>query len=462
MSRLVEAGVAGLARLFADGAVRPTDACEAHLEAIAAHDGALRSYVHVDAEGARRAAQHSADRWRAGCPRSRIDGIPVAVKANIAVAGFPWHAGIAAYRGRVAARDAACVTRLREAGVVVLGLANMHEGALGGTTDNAAFGRTHNPWRHGWTAGGSSGGSAAAVAAGLCAAALGTDTLGSVRIPSAYCGVFGHKPARGWISRDGVVPLSPSLDEVGVHARSAEDCAWLMAVLTGAVPTGAVQTGRDIVPQAAAARVAVLDVTGQVKVCPATSAALAEAADRAAAAGLSIERLRLDLDYGRLRRAALLLLERDAQEEHAAAMLVDPDGFTRSFTALLAWGKAQPDDRVQAAGAMLAAAAALLRQQVGRYAAVLAPTVAQPAFAFSAPMPTDQADLTAPASIAGLAACACPIGFADGLPLSMQVIASTDEACMDTVAAYSRQGLFPEGRMPSDFGPAEGSLQKVP
>ncbi len=452
MSGPVEAGVAGLARLFADGAVRPTDACEAYLEAIAARDGALCSYVHVDAEGARRAAQHSADRWRSGCPRSRMDGVPVAVKANIAVAGLPWHAGIAAYRGRVATRDAACVTRLREAGVVVLGLANMHEGALGGTTDNPAFGRTHNPWRHGWTAGGSSGGSAAAVAAGLCAAALGTDTLGSVRIPSAYCGVFGHKPARGGIPGNGVVPLSPSLDEVGVHARSAEDCACLLAVLTG----------RDTAPPAAAARLAVLDVTGQVEVCPAASAALDDAARRAEAAGLATERLRLDLDYGRLRRAALLLLERDAHDEHAAAMLADPNGFTRSFTALLAWGQAQPDDRVQAARAMLTAAAGLLRQQVGRHTAVLAPTVAQPAFAFSAPTPTDQADLTAPASIAGLAACACPIGFADGLPLSMQVIASTDEACMTVVAAYSRQSLFVEGRVQTTSRPVEASLPEVP
>ncbi|MFV4677359.1 amidase family protein, partial [Mycobacterium tuberculosis] len=111
---------------------------------------------------------------------------------------------IEAYRHRIADRDAGCVAQLRAAGAVILGLTNMHEGAFGATTDNPWFGRTHNPWRHGTTAGGSSGGSAAAVAAGLCAGALGSDTLGSVRIPASFTGAYGHKPTQGLISADHV------------------------------------------------------------------------------------------------------------------------------------------------------------------------------------------------------------------------------------------------------------------
>lgn len=116
-------------------------------------------------------------------------------------------------------------------------------------TDNPWFGRTQNPWRAGHTAGGSSGGSGAAVAAGLCAVALGTDTMGSVRIPSAYCGVFGIKPRYAAISEEGVTPLSPSLDHVGIHARSAGDCAAVLAEI--AVPD----------PASPTAPLAVLDVT---------------------------------------------------------------------------------------------------------------------------------------------------------------------------------------------------------
>ena len=145
-------------------------------------------------------AAASTARWAAGAPLSPLDGVAIGIKANIAVRGLPWHAGVAAYRERIAHEDADCVMALRKSGAVILGVLNMHEAALGATTDNIAFGRCHNPYRHDFTPGGSSGGSAAAVSGGLCAAALGTDTLGSVRIPAAYCGVFGHMPPRGRLS----------------------------------------------------------------------------------------------------------------------------------------------------------------------------------------------------------------------------------------------------------------------
>jgi aspartyl-tRNA(Asn)/glutamyl-tRNA(Gln) amidotransferase subunit A len=157
--------------------------------------------------------------------------VPIAIKANIAVAGLPWTAGIAAYGDRVAAHDAACVAGLRDAGAVVLGLTNMDEGALGARGDNVFLGRCHNPHAPDFSPGGSSGGSAAAVAAGFCAAALGTDTIGSVRIPAACCGVFGHKPRQALIDRQGVVPLSPRFDHVGVLARSAQDSAAMLGLI---------------------------------------------------------------------------------------------------------------------------------------------------------------------------------------------------------------------------------------
>ena len=129
-----------------------------------------------------------------------LAGVTVGVKANIAVRGLPWTAGMALHRNRVAERDAAVVAALRDAGAAILGMLNMEEAALGAKTDNPFFGVTQNPHRIGFTPGGSSGGSGAAVAAGLCDIALGTDTMGSVRIPASYCGVYGFKPAQSAVS----------------------------------------------------------------------------------------------------------------------------------------------------------------------------------------------------------------------------------------------------------------------
>ena len=154
-----------------------------------------------------------------------------AIKSNIAVAGLAWTAGIGAYRQRIATSDAFVVERLRLAGATIVGSVNMEEAALGAVTDNPHFGRTHNPRRIGYTSGGSSGGSAAAVAAGLARVALGTDTMGSCRIPAACCGVVGFKPSFGRISVRGVEPLSRRLDHVGVLAATVKDVQTCFNVL---------------------------------------------------------------------------------------------------------------------------------------------------------------------------------------------------------------------------------------
>jgi Asp-tRNA(Asn)/Glu-tRNA(Gln) amidotransferase A subunit family amidase len=239
---LVAAGVVKLGGVFASKCATPMDALQVYIDRIERFNPALNAFLALDRRRAVRDAQASGRRWSRGAPRSPLDGVPIGVKVNIAVHGMPWHAGIAAYGDRVADGDADCVSRLRSAGAVILGVLNMHEAALGATTDNAAFGRCHNPHRHDVTPGGSSGGSAAAVAAGLCAAALGTDTLGSVRIPASYCGVFGHKPSHGATATAGVVPLSPTLDSLGFIARSAGDCR---ALINAIVPDLWVQAHGD-------------------------------------------------------------------------------------------------------------------------------------------------------------------------------------------------------------------------
>ena len=216
---------------YAAGTLDPVAVTEAYLDRIARENPRLNAYVAVTAEAAREAAEASAARWRAGRPASPIDGAPIAVKDNIDMAGVVTANGLPG--GRRAVADALVVARLREAGAVLLGKTNLHEAAFGTTTFNPHWGMTHNPHREGWTAGGSSGGSGAAVAAGLAAAALGSDTMGSVRLPAAYCGCFGLKPTQGAVPLDGVTPLAPSLDHVGPLARTAEDALVLLEVMAG-------------------------------------------------------------------------------------------------------------------------------------------------------------------------------------------------------------------------------------
>ena len=195
----------------------------------------LHAMTHVDADAVRHAAR-LADDVPAG-RRGLLHGLPMVVKDNIDVVGFPCTAGSPALAGHRPLRDADCVAPLRAAGAVVLGKSNLHEFALGVTSGNAAYGAVRNPHAPGRIAGGSSGGTAAAVAARLAPVGLGTDTGGSIRIPAALCGVVGFRPSTGrWPAR-GVVPISvPSRDTAAPMARSVADCALLDAVVCGEDP----------------------------------------------------------------------------------------------------------------------------------------------------------------------------------------------------------------------------------
>jgi aspartyl-tRNA(Asn)/glutamyl-tRNA(Gln) amidotransferase subunit A len=211
------------------GRADPVSLVEAALARLAGCDDEVRSFVHVDAEGALREAEHRR-RHPTGGP---LDGVPVAVKDLFDVAGQPTRAGSRATAVEPAARDAVAVRRLREAGAVVLGRTRTHEFAWGLTTWHPDLGGTRNPHDLTRTAGGSSGGSAAAVAAGIVPLALGTDTGCSIRLPAAWCGLVGHKPTHGSVPLDGVVPLAPSLDVGGALVRTVEDARLALSVLTG-------------------------------------------------------------------------------------------------------------------------------------------------------------------------------------------------------------------------------------
>lgn len=404
---------------FALGRWSPLTVFDAYAQRIARLNPRLNAVLDTRFEAARAEAADSADRWARGAPLSEIDGAVVLVKANIAVEGLPWHAGIKAYERRIAREDAACVARLKSAGAIIVGTLNMEEGALGAVTDNPWFGRCVNPWSpdgEALTPGGSSGGSGAAVAAGLCVAALGTDTMGSVRVPAAYCGVAGHKPSRDLISADGVIALSTTLDYVGPLTRSAADLPAFTAALSGA----AVRPERGL--------------TGLTigrwrfeEAAPATPE-VAHAFERALAlleqAGATLVDVSpKQYQYGRTRRRGLLISEAEGHQVHAQALSDTPEGFSEHFRRLLSWGANQPKAKLDEAYAAVQAVEADAETWFARCDLVVAPTALETAFAFGDDIPASQADLTAFADMAGIPATAVPIGVTDsGRPASIQVL----------------------------------------
>ncbi len=208
---------------------------QAHLDRIAAHDGALHAFLTVTAERALEQA-HQADERRARGEEAALLGVPLAIKDVLSTAGVPTTCGSRILEGYVPPFTATAVARLEAAGMVMLGKCNTDEFAMGSSTENSAFGPTRNPWNRAHVPGGSSGGSAAAVAAQMALAALGTDTGGSVRLPAAYCGVVGLKPSYGRVSRYGLVSYASSLDQIGVLAKDVQDAALVLQAMAGHDP----------------------------------------------------------------------------------------------------------------------------------------------------------------------------------------------------------------------------------
>ena len=216
--------------------VSPVEVVEAHLERIEATEPTLNSFITRPGEEALEAARVAEGEIVGGGYRGVLHGVPVGLKDLYYVAGMPNTAGSRIFDDFVPDYDGASAASLKEAGAILMGKLNLHQFAFGPTGHNADYGHMHNPWDPARVAGGSSGGSGSAAAAGQCAITLGTDTGGSIRIPSALCGLAGLKPTYGRVSRYGLVSLSWSLDHPGPMARTVEDCAAALQVLAGYDP----------------------------------------------------------------------------------------------------------------------------------------------------------------------------------------------------------------------------------
>jgi aspartyl-tRNA(Asn)/glutamyl-tRNA(Gln) amidotransferase subunit A len=429
---------------LATGQVQPGRLAEVYLGAIERINPRLNAYVGVSPGLTREQAQSAEHRRRDGVI-GRLDGVPIALKDNFDVAGWPTRAGLPG-PGVPAERDAHVVARLRASGAVLIGKTNMDEGALGAVTNNPHFGATQNPHRHGYTAGGSSGGAAAAVAAGLAVAAIGSDSLGSIRIPASYCGVFALKPTSGEISVRGMVPGARRLDSVGLLARGVDDLTVLLQVLAGYDAEDPRSRRRRVALsppdwEPGRLRCGVLPNLGTLGVEPAVEEVFAAALAKLDGE-LGVCRT-VDFDdwhFARARRAGFLLMEAEMLGTYATQLADTQHPVSPQFRRLLDYAAHKSAADYVAADRVLDAAALKMRRLFAQIDVLVTPTTPQGAFPLDGPVPDTQGDLTSFASLAGCPAVSMPMGrLPNGLPIGMQLIGArgSDLQLLELAAVWS-------------------------
>lgn len=433
--------VRALVQAYRAGTLDPVTVAQSLLDEIDSRNPQLRAFITVAHARALADAQASRARYRAGQALGPLDGVPIAIKDNVDVAGLPCTAGSAALKSRIPLKDAPAAARLFAAGAVLLGKLNMHEGALGATTDNEAYGRCINPLHPEHTPGGSSGGSGAAIAAGLCSAAVGSDTMGSIRIPAAYCGVFGYKPGNDTVPAQGVVPLCHQLDVAGPLATTAADCEVVARIMMGFAP-----------PQHAHAtswrglKVGVPIQSDAVALEPEVSDGFRNF--RAALEAQGARFVPIDLahwDPTRARRAGLLASEADALTWWRAEIGHDLPGVSETFGAMLRYAERAGADKVTAARQALNELRSHAVSAFSSVDLIALPTAPQSSFMHDTPAPINQADLTALANFYGCGAWAIPIESGNRV-VSVQLMAAPGKDDWLLSFASALDALAPRSR----------------
>ncbi len=434
-------GATRQAALVRAGQVSPVELVCAYLDRIDRLDGRLRAYITVTRAAALDAAREAEEAVTRGAPLGPLHGVPFAVKDQFATRGVRTTAGSRILADHVPDEDATVVARLTAAGGILLGKLNLTEFALGGTI-HFPFGQPRNPWNTDHDTGGSSAGSGVAVAAALCAVSLGEDTGGSVRTPASWCGVAGHRPTWGLVSRHGCIPLSWSHDAPGPLGRTVEDCALLLGIIAGSDPRDPLTTRRPVPDYRAALtgqvrglRVGVIrELTHGGETDPEVRDAVLAAVGVLRALGAVVDEVSLPM-VARAGAAFMAICDSEGAGLHLAWLRRRPGDYDAGTRRRLLAASLLPAVLLQKAQH----ARALVRQQVldalVDHDVLVAPTShrAAPTIAtFTAPITSTREagarfftrrSFTTPAALAGTPALAVPCGFgASGLPLSLQII----------------------------------------
>jgi aspartyl-tRNA(Asn)/glutamyl-tRNA(Gln) amidotransferase subunit A len=425
----------------------PVELTEACLKRIERYNPAVNAFITITGEQALKTAREMQTEQQRGKWRGPLHGIPIALKDNIDTAGVRTTAASGVFKDRVPTEDAGVVRRLKEAGAVLVGKLNMHEFAYGGTSDVTYFGAVHNPWALDHIAGGSSGGSAAAMAADLCFGTLGTDTAGSVRMPSAYCGVVGFKPTYGRVSIRGIIPLSWSLDHCGPISKTVEDAGLILQVIAGydemdptTVNASVPDYGRALQMPVAKLRLGLPRPT----FFEGLNAEVARAVETAIGVLRKMTQSVTDAKLPSL-PAALPIVGAEAYAYHAKWIAESPglyQPFTRDRIIAFAAGVKAPEY-----ADALHQTQVLRREITKSFASVdllITPTMIGPAESLADTKDFDPKGIrnTSPFNILGLPAISLPCGFTDaGLPIGLQISGApwAEGAVLALAQAYERE-----------------------
>jgi len=446
------ATISALAPLLAKRKLSPVELTRLYLSRIERLNPRLNAFLTVTSDRALADARIAERELLRGRSRGPLHGIPVALKDNIWTRGIRTTVGSSILRDFVPEEDATVVRRLVRAGAILLGKTNLHEFAYGVTTENPHFGPARNPWALDRIPGGSSGGSAIAVSAGMCVATLGSDTGGSIRIPSALCGVVGLKPTFGRVSVHGVFPLAPSFDHVGPIARSAADAALLLNAIAGRDPLdpASIAQPREIPGRSRRSKKLRLGRPKQhfwAHLDPEVGRLLEAAVNALASHGAAVEEVSLPTISSGVEAANnIAAVEATQVHRQAGYFPARVSDYGKDVRSRLEQGAEVRAVDYLEAEKLMRRSRVEFEAAVSRVDAIVIPAVSIPAPPLGAdpvrvgnvemPLRSALVDLNRPGNLTGLPAITIPCGFTrEGLPVGLELIGRAfDEATIVSIA----------------------------
>ncbi len=430
-------GVAELQQGYTRGGVKVGDVVGQYVARIEAANPLLKAFVDIDYDSIDAEIKISEASFEADTQKP-LDGIPIAVTADFAVRGLSHHSGMIALDDNTPARNCAVVQKLRESGAVMVGTLNMDEAGLGYDSNNPFCGQVVNPHNSEFSAGGSAGGAAAAVAAGLCAAALGLDSAGGVRIPASQAGVFGYMPTPHQVSVDGIWPCVTRFDTVGVIARSMDDISFMANVLF--TP--------DLATAMRRSRFLRLSSSGEVECDTGVSLAMAQVndvlRDRSTDIDLSHSCREIAKSFAMLRGRALVTQIVSLGQERCARL-------SAQFEQRVDWLLDFTDKDFDDAELVIETTANELRTQIASNGILVMPTTPQTATKLDEEASDSVADFAILANVGGLPAVTIPAGVDEqGLPVGVMLVGPVGGDAMviaqarmlnDTIRAYIQPNI---------------------